>query len=192
MSGWVQIVNRHFTPEEFDAYCKTLQWTSWRPSFVVLHNTEDPSLKQCPNGLEEKNIKGLVSYYRDTLKWHAGPHLFVDDRQIWAFTPLTVPGVHSPSWNEVAWGVEMLGNYEVEAFDSGRGAKVRQNAIATLATLHAVLGIDVHDLKLHKEDKNTTHKKCPGKHVHKAEVIQAVDELIKSRHGGQQSPQPTG
>ena len=188
MSNWIEIVNRSFTMEEFDTYCHTLQWTSWRPIFIVLHNTEEPNLKQCPNGLTEKNIQVEVKYYRDEKKWHAGPHLFIDDRQIWAFTPLTVPGVHSPSWNRLAWGVETLGNYEVEAFTSGRGAKVRDNAIAALATLHAVLGIDAHTMRFHKEDPNTTHKKCPGKNVRKLEMIQAVDDLIRSRHGGEHSP----
>jgi hypothetical protein len=187
MSRWVEIVNQNFTPEEFDAYCRTLQWTAWRPNFVVLHNTAVPSLAQRPNGLTEKHIQGFVAFYRDEKGWHAGPHLFIDDRQIWVFTPLTVPGVHSPSWNTVALGVEMLGNYEVEAFDGGRGALVRENAMAALTTLHEVLGIDVNTLKLHREDPETTHA-CPGKNVRKLEVIQAVEDLIRSHHGGEHSP----
>jgi hypothetical protein len=188
MSGWIEIVDQNFTPEEFDAYCQTLRWTSWRPSFVVLHNTGVPSLKQRPQGLTEEHIQGLVSYYRDDQDWHAGPHLFIDDRQIWVFTPLTVPGVHSPSWNRLALGVEMLGDYEGEAFDSGRGAQVRENAMAALATLHDVLGIDVNTLKLHREDPRTTHA-CPGKNVRKLEVIQAVQDLIISQREGEHSPE---
>jgi hypothetical protein len=188
MSEWVEIVDQNFTPDEFDAYCRTLQWTAWRPSFVVLHNTGVPSLAQRPDGLTEAHIQGLVAYYRDDQGWHAGPHLFIDDRQIWAFTPLTVPGVHSPSWNRLALGVEMLGDYEVEAFDSDRGALVRENAMAALATLHEVLGIDVNTLRLHREDPQTTHA-CPGKNVRKLEVIQAVQDLIMSHHGGEHSPE---
>lgn len=188
MSAWVEIVDRNFTPDEFDAYCHTLQWTAWRPSFVVLHNTAVPSLAQRPNGLTEKHIQGLVSYYRDDQHWHAGPHLFIDDLQIWVFTPLTVPGVHSPSWNRRTLGVEMLGDYEVEAFTSDRGAMVRENAIAALATLHEILGIDVNTMKLHREDPETTHA-CPGKNVRKLEVIQAVQDLIMGRHGGEHSLQ---
>jgi hypothetical protein len=179
-------VDQSFTPEEFDAYCNTLQWTAWRPSFVVLHNTAEPSLEQRPDGLTEAHIQGLVSYYRDDQGWHAGPHLSIDDRQIWVFTPLTVPGVHSPSWNRLALGVEMLGNYETEAFDSGRWAQVRQNAMAALPTLHAVLGIDVNTLKLHREDPKTTHA-YPGKNVRKLKVIQAVENLIISQHGAEHS-----
>src|SRR5262245_39930043 len=161
MAGWKGIVGESFSPEEFDRYCHTLQWTAWRPSFIALHNTASPSLAQRPNGLTKQHIKNLEAYYRDEKGWKAGPHLFVDDKQIWVFTPLTVSGVHSPSWNKLALGVEMLGDYDSEAFDSGRGLKVRKHAVAALATLSAVLGIDPASMKLHREDPATTHA-CPG------------------------------
>lgn len=183
MPGWKGIVAKTFTPDGFDNYCHTLQWTAWRPSFIVLHNTGSPSLAQRPNGLTLQHIQNLEAFYRDTQKWKAGPHLFVDDKQIWVFTPLTVSGTHSPSWNKVALGVEMLGDYDHEAFDSGRGLAVRQNAIAALATLSAILGIDSHTMQLHREDPLTTHA-CPGSNVRKLEVIQEVDDLLVARHGG--------
>src|ERR1700759_5615054 len=127
MPNWKPIVGQTFDQDQFKAYCSGLVWSSWRPSFVVLHNTGAPSLAQRPNGISKANIDNLVGYYRDTNGWSAGPHLFVDDRQIWVFTPLTTSGVHSPSWNAVSLGVEMLGDYESEAFDSGRGLLVQQN-----------------------------------------------------------------
>ena len=99
-------------------------------------------------------------------------------------TPLTVSGVHSPSWNKSAFGLEMLGNYEDEAFDTGRGLKVRKNAVAAMATLSAILGLDPASMKLHKEDPATTHA-CPGKKVKKLEVIQEVQELMAARHSGE-------
>ena len=191
MPGWKGIVGASFNPDEFDAYCHTLQWLAWRPSFIVLHNTGVPSLAQRPNGLTKKHIQGLEAFYRDEQKWNAGPHLFVDDKQIWVFTPLTVSGVHSPSWNKVALGVEMLGDYEKEAFDSGRGLKVRKNAVAALATLCAVLGFDSQTTRLHREDPLTTHA-CPGKNVHKLEVIQEVQNLVLSRHPGDHALKPPG
>jgi hypothetical protein len=184
MSNWKGIIGKRFSSGEFDEYCQHLQWTSWRPSFVVLHNTGSPTLAQRPEGLTEQHIKNLETYYRDHMGWRAGPHLFVDDRQIWVFTPLTVSGTHSPSWNKVSLGVEMVGDYESEAFDSGRGAAVRKNAVAALATLHAVLGLDSHTLKLHREDPLTTHA-CPGQHVHKLDIIQGVHDLILARHAGE-------
>ena len=183
MSGWKGIVGKSFTPDAFDAYCHGLHWNAWRPSFIVLHNTASPSLAQRPNGLTHQHILNLEEFYRDTQKWSAGPHLFVDDKQIWVFTPLTVSGIHSPRWHNVSFGVEMLGDYDAEPFNKGRGAKVRDNAIAALATLSAVLGIDSHSMKIHREDPLTTHA-CPGTNVHKQEVIQAVHDLIVARNSG--------
>lgn len=189
MPGWKGIVGRSFTPDEFDGYCHTLQWTAWRPSFIVLHNTATPSLAQRPDGLTRQHIQSLEAFYRDTQGWKAGPHLFVDDRQIWVFTPLTVSGTHSPSWNKVALGIEMLGDFETEAFDSGRGLEVRKNAVAALATVSAILGIAPDTMRLHREDPLTTHA-CPGKNVRKLDVIQAVQDLIAARHAGEHVVQP--
>lgn len=171
--SWKEIVGRSFDRAGFEAYCKTLSWPGWRPSFIVLHNTAVPSLAMRPAGLTAQHIKNLVSFYRDTQKWSAGPHLFVDDKQIWVFTPLTTSGVHSPSWNKVAFGIEMLGDYATEPFDSGRGAAVRKNAVSAMASLSEVLGLDPDKMRLHKEDPATTHN-CPGAKVSKAEVIAEV------------------
>jgi hypothetical protein len=181
--AWKGIVGLSFNADDFDTYCHDLKWNAWRPSFVVLHNTASPSLAQRPNGLTKKNIDGLEAYYRDEKQWSAGPHLFVDDRQIWVFTPLTMSGVHSPSWNKLALGVEMLGDYATEEFDSGRGLDVQQNAVAAIATLSAVLGIDPATMRLHKEDPKTDHD-CPGKKVNKARFITAVKDLMAERHPG--------
>jgi N-acetylmuramoyl-L-alanine amidase CwlA len=183
--AWKGIVGINFSPDEFDSYCHGLRWTAWRPSFVVLHNTSSPSLAQRPNGFTKQHILNLEKYYRDEMHWSAGPHLFVDDKQIWVFTPLTLSGVQSPCFNKISLGVEMLGEYETEAFDSGRGLKVQHNAVAAFATLHAVLGLSPDTIKLHKEDACTTHKTCPGKNVIKAKFVQAVKELLAERHGGE-------
>ena len=129
-------------------------------------------------------MQNFVTYYRDEKGWSAGPHLFVDDKAIWVFTPLTVSGIHSPSYNMVAIGLEMLGNYDSDAFDSGRGLKVRQNAVAAMASLSAVLGLDPLKMKLHWEDRKTIHS-CPGPGVRKLELIQEVQDLLLVRHSGE-------
>jgi len=183
MPTWKPIVGLSFTADQFDSYCLSLQWTAWRPSFLVMHNTAIPSLAQRPNGFTAQHMQNLASFYRDQKKWSAGPHLFIDDKKIWVFTPLTLSGVHSPSWNKLAIGIEMLGNYAVESFKTDRGLKVRENAVAAMATLCAVLGLDPATIKLHKEDRATTHD-CPGKKVIKAEVISEVKALMMARHAG--------
>jgi hypothetical protein len=184
MVNWKGIVGTAYSAEDFDTYVRSLSWSGWRPRFIVLHNTAAPSLAQRPNGLTHQNILNLERYYRDEKGWSAGPHLFVDDQQIWVFTPLTTSGVHSPSWNSISLGVEMLGDYEHEAFDSGRGLKVRQNAVSAMASLSAVLGLDPASMRLHREDPATTHA-CPGKNVKKLAVIQEVQDLITTRFAGE-------
>jgi hypothetical protein len=171
--NWKGIVGQSFTPETFKEYVQGLSWTDWQPEFIVLHNTGEPTLAQRPAGLTYQHILGLQAYYRDEQGWSAGPHLFVDDLQIWVFTPLTVPGIHSPSWNSVALGVEMLGDYDTEEFDRGRGLLVQQNAVAAVTILSAALGLDPDSMRLHREDPKTTHH-CPGDNVDQSTFIQLV------------------
>jgi N-acetylmuramoyl-L-alanine amidase-like protein len=180
MAQWKGIVGRRFTPEEFDAYVSSLTFDAWRPQFVVLHNTAVPKLSEWHQVSGEQRMHGLESYYRDTKHWSAGPHLFVADDLIWVFTPLTTSGIHSPSWNHVSWGVEMVGDYTAEPFDP----RVRDNAVEALAILHGAIGLDSHTMRLHKEDPKTTHRGCPGIHVDKEEMIQRVHDRIVARNPG--------
>ena len=189
MADWKGIIGKSFTAEEFDSYCHTLQWTAWRPSFLVVHNTGAPSLAQRPKGFTKQHMLNFEAFYRDQQKWKAGPHLFVDDKKIWVFTPLTVSGTHSPSWNKVSLGLEMLGDYERESFSNGRGLRVRENTVAALATLCAILGFDPATTRVHREDPLTTHA-CPGKNARKLELIQDVQDLMVKRHAGEHPIKP--
>ena len=157
----MNIVGRRFSPTEFAAYVAALGLSNTFARFVVLHNTGSPTLAQRPDGLTAQHIENLKSYY-EGLGWHAGPHLFVDDHGIWAFSPLTAPGVHSPSWNHCSWGVEQLGDYDQEDYNSGRGDAVKGNAIAAVAVLSRAGGLDSHSMRLHRADPLTTHRDCPG------------------------------
>jgi hypothetical protein len=168
------------TVEEFEKYVADLKLADWHPDFVVLHNTAAPSSKQWQSSPIQQRLRNLTDYYRG-LGWHAGPHMFIDDTTIWLFTPLTEKGVHSPSWNGVAWGIEMVGDYDVESFESGFGLGVRHNAEGAIAALLKKLGKPCNstNLRLHKEDSKTTHD-CPGKHVVKATVISEVQARMAS------------
>src|SRR6266852_4923356 len=177
MPTWKGIVGLGLNPKEFVNYVAGLHFTSWRPQFVVLHNTAIPKLADWHAASGEQRMYNLERFYRDEQKWSAGPHLFVADDLIWVFTPLTVSGVHSPSWNSITWGVEMVGDYNVEPFSP----QVRDNAVSALATLHAALGLDPSDMRLHKEDPRTTHD-CPGKNVNKADMIGLVLDCLATRH----------
>jgi hypothetical protein len=148
-----------------------------------LHNTAAPTLQQWMSGptTPQQRILNLEAYYRDQMGWSAGPHLFIDNQLIWAFTPLTTSGVHSPSWNHVSWGIEMVGDYSQESFDQGPGAAVADNAVKALATLHTLMGLDPDTLKFHKEDPGTTHN-CPGSNVNKPNIIARVRQRMGGDH----------
>lgn len=176
--AWASIINRAFTPETIGPYLSSLP----RPSFVrfvVVHNTGAPSLTTYRGYSSRKNpitdaqwLRNLEGYYRDKQGWKAGPHWFVtpNNAGLLAFTPSTVPGTHSPSWNSQSLGVEMVGDYQSEPFDPG----VRRNTIALLAELHLWLRLDPGTIRFHREDAKTTHKDCPGKNVNKAQLIADV------------------
>ncbi len=179
--AWKGIVGRRFSPDEFDDYVKQLTFSAWRPQFVVVHNTGVPSLAQRPNGFTQQHIHNLELFYRDQQKWSAGPHCFVDQNGIWVFTPLTVPGVHSPSWNSLSWGVETLGDYMKDEFID----PIHANLVACLATLHATMGLDIHSVRFHKEDIKTTHRDCPGVRIDKSSLVEDVNNLIVTRASGE-------
>lgn len=200
--AWKPIDGRGLSIDEFKKHVDGLNFV-WKPSGIAVHNTGNPSLNPLKNHgswhgssipPQRRVNEGLVSYYKSQ-GWSAGPHLFIDDEKIWLFTPLNTPGVHSPSWNGTKIGIEMVGDYEIEAFDSGPGAKVRDNTVAALAILHAKLGLDPDTIKLHREDPRTTHA-CPGKNVDKEKLIQRVinymgeggDHAIDEDEGGDTPP----
>jgi hypothetical protein len=172
---WKGIVAQNFTPDEFRQYVTGLTFDEWVPTFITLHHTAEPSLADRPNGFNERSMRALESFYRDEQGWSAGPHLFVDDQSagIWVFTPLTTPGVHAKSFNSHSLGLEMLGNYDAEDFDSGRGLAVQQNAVAAIAILSKALGIDPETMMCHRDEPSTV-KTCPGGNVDKGTFIQAV------------------
>lgn len=178
-------VKKLFSPPQFEefvhklAYPKTPASFGWqpKPEFIVVHNTAEPSLAQWAKLGGLQRIKNLESYYKNDQKWSGGPHLFVAPEGIWLFNALEYPGVHSPSWNRVAFGVEMVGDYDTEDFNaqSGASATVRAYSVQALAVLSAKFSFDSTSLRLHKEDPKTTHE-CPGKTVHKGDLVQAVHD----------------
>jgi N-acetylmuramoyl-L-alanine amidase len=184
MPAWKGIVGKGFTAADFDQYVRSVEMGVWRPSFVVLHNTYIPKLSDWHKVPGAQRMRNLESYYRDTQHWSAGPHLFIADDLIWAFTPLNTPGVHSPSWNAISWGVELVGDYSTEPLSP----EVQANATSALASLHVLAGIDPGTLRLHKEDPKTSHKDCPGHNVIKNDVITLVSADMQNSYPGEHTP----
>ncbi len=97
--------------------------------------------------------------------------------QVLFFTPIILPGVHSPSWNGTKFGVEMVADYDQESAEDGDGLAVKLTAVAVFASLYGKLGLDPDGIKLHKEDTRTTHA-CPGKNIDKVEFISLVHQYM--------------
>lgn len=200
---WKPIVGKAFpTAEDFSSYVQTLQPALWRPSFLVVHNTSAPDLKTYAGHWNRANpitdeqwMQNLVGYYRDTQHWSAGPHLFVTPKNICVFTPLDTSGVHSPSWNNISWGVECVGEFETDQFDG----PVKDNLIAALAILHSAAGLQPlpyiwghKGLHFHKEDPRTTHRSCPGRNMIKTNLVAAVQAYMDNSNAGEHTPGATG
>jgi hypothetical protein len=173
----MNIIGKHFTANGFAAYAPSIiKASKWQGEFIVLHNTGSPTIAQRPEGLTLAHVENLKAYY-ESLGWHAGPHLFCDQNGIWVFSPLSAPGVHSPSWNSFSYGVEQLGDFDTENYSSGPGAKIRGNAIAAMAVIARAAGIDSQSIRLHKTDPLTDHKDCPGEHC-----ASQIEEIRASVH----------
>lgn len=196
---WKGIVGRSFpTVADFAAYVDTVQFGLWRPRFVVVHNTGAPDLATYEKHFtrpvpvtDEQWMQNLVGFYRDQQRWSAGPHLFVTPRSVCAFTPLNTEGVHTPSWNSISWGVETVGDFNVDPFDGA----IRDNLVGALAVLHAKAGLQplpfelgVRGLHFHYEDKKTTHRDCPGKHMVKLDLVARVQASIEAMSAGEHRP----
>ena len=86
MAAWKGIVGKGFRPEYFRQYVDSLTFPDWRPQFVIVHYTSAPRLSQWHSTPGATRMLNLESYYRDQMKWSAGPHLFVADDLIWVYS----------------------------------------------------------------------------------------------------------
>lgn len=182
-ASWKGIIGVGMNVEQFRAYVAGIQFTTWKPSFMVLHNTGAPKLSQWHSVSGAARMENLTNYYKNEQHWSGGPHAFVADDLIWPFTPMTGPGVHTPSWNGISLGIELVGDYNVEDDDAGPGHLAYMNAVAVFAIVHARLGLNPETIRFHKEDVNTTHKDCPGNDIVKAKFIQDVMEFMGESGG---------
>ena len=107
------------TLEEFCSYVASYDFGTIPPDQVVIHNTANPDASWAPlstsdrtwwdrdeRGLtttairnkRQKQLDAIKAYYVG-LGWDAGPHLFIDDRWIWLFTPMADIGIHAKEGN---------------------------------------------------------------------------------------------
>lgn len=162
--GSFPIVGYRFTPAQFLLYAKHIADTArmtWSPIGCTAHHTAAPSLAQRPNGLIEQHMRNLRSYYKDSLGWSCGPHIFTDDNGIWVFSPLQSRGIHARSFNNTRFGIEMLGDFDNEDPNSDRAKKSIYNGQFAIAALLKAFGLQPDKINFHRHDPLTS-KSCPG------------------------------
>jgi len=142
---------------------QSLGWASG----VCLHHTASPSLEQRPRGFTIQHMRNLENFYKNELGWSAGPHLFIDDDQIFGLSSLEEKGVHARSFNATHIGIEVLGDYDSEDPLSGRGLQCWETAAKATSILLDALGKSENAVAFHREDPKTS-KTCPGEKVTKS------------------------
>jgi hypothetical protein len=133
-------VGQGLTADQFRGYVQTYNFGTVPPDYIVLHHTAIPSTlaARYPTGAvwdanegglspdqiyakRKRQLDKLRDYYRDTLFWTAGPHLFIDEKYIWLFTPMYNVGIHAAQGNSYrdkqkrlhySIGIEVIGYYE--------------------------------------------------------------------------------
>ncbi len=193
--SWTPIVRKAFDLKELKEFISTLDFSQWKPSLIVWHNTALPTIQQweksyqsdISKGLEPgiTRINSLENFFKNNNGWPSGPHAFVYKDKVWAFTPFNKKGTHSPSWNGIAIGIEMIADFDKEDDDSGIGLLIKNNTIALTAMLCEKLGLNPQTaIKLHKEDKKTTHD-CPGHNIAIDKQLMIDSVLEYMGHGGE-------
>lgn len=172
-------LGRVWTPETLRVYLQTRERPQWIGA-VVLHHTAYPNLATRPRGFTIQHILNIADYYRRPPDqggrgWSSGPHLFVDDEQVFGMCDFASRGVHALSFNHDSLGIEVLGNYDEEDQRSGRGLRCWQIAASVSRELLAWLRLPVsrETLRFHRDDPRTA-KTCPGARVDRAWVTDLV------------------
>ena len=137
--GQFKYIGQGLKADEFARYVETYDFGAQPPDFIVLHHTGIPSTAAAPSssgwrwdnsegGLSEgqlyrkrlKQLETLREHYRVNLSWDRGPHLFIDDKWIWLFTPMYDQGIHAKEGNgyrdsngrlHYSIGIEVCGDF---------------------------------------------------------------------------------
>lgn len=137
--------------------------TNYWTQKIVLHHTVKPTPAQWRG---YHSMANLARYYRDTMRWPSGPHLFVchgapnpADNGIWQLTPLNAQGTHAGVCNRDGIGIEVVGRYD----DAPWPPVTRQLVLATVRALLTWRGLPVSAVVGHRDCGS--RKSCPGRAI---------------------------
>jgi hypothetical protein len=212
--GQFLYIGRGLKADLFTEYVRTYNFGTVPPNFVVIHHTAVPDTLHARHrhatwdsreqGLTEQQIynkrlgqlTGIKNYYQNSLGWNRGPHLFIDERWIWLFTPMFNVGIHAAEGNgwppNYSIGIEVVGDYtrvqwppQVEAL-VGHAVAVIKQRLGTFELVHRRFagGVSGH--------RDYNKPSCPGNAVTNAYYMGVLrrgwDQL--QRGGGFVSPMP--
>jgi len=168
-------VGRVWTCESLAQYLDAIATPNWCEA-VTLHHTAAPSLAQRPNGFSIQHIANIRDFYKSDKGWSAGPHLFIDEDQLFGMCDFRRKGIHATSFNRSAIGIEVLGDYDSENPRTDRGLACWRNATAAVRVLLEWLGLKANEstVLFHRDD-SATAKTCPGRKVKKDWVLSLID-----------------
>lgn len=131
---------------------------------IVLHHTWSPTVASWRGMM---TLNGMQRFY-EKQGWDRGPHLYLctgapkpDDDGIWQLTPLNMQGIHAGTANRWAWGIEVVGNYDVGTWSPATFTLVRDVVLALCAWRGIAISRDT--LIGHREVPSP--KTCPGRFV---------------------------
>jgi len=167
-------VGRVWNPKTLEEYLSTIKKPDWCKA-ITLHHTGVPSLVQRPQGLNIGMIANIRDFYKNDNGWSAGPHLYIDEDEIYGLCDLRKKGVHAISFNKIAIGIEVLGWYDKEDPKTGRGLACWQTAAGAVRVLLNWLNLEPNEdtVLFHRDDPETCGT-CPGTLVEKEWVIDLV------------------
>lgn len=176
--------------ESFASYVQGYNFGSIPPDYVVIHHTAIPSTlyARYPTGSvwdageagmsepqiqakRKRQLDNIMVYYRDTRGWSAGPHLFIDEKYIWLFSPMSVVGVHASGGNSYrdnagalhySIGLEVVGYYEYVTWPKAVADNVSGAVAALQQTLHTFKYIDKPWMGGISAHRHYNKPSCPG------------------------------
>ncbi len=211
--GLFLYIGKGLHADEFTAYVESYQFGSQPPNYIVLHHTYIPdtlsaralhaSWDSHEEGLTEQQIYNkrlnqlyaIKEHYRIHLGWDRGPHLFIDDRWIWLFTPMYHMGIHAGPGNgyraggnlNYSIGIEVIGNYSLVRWPApvealvGHAVAVLKRRLGTFEITYRPLagGISSH--------RDYNKSSCPGDAITEEYYIGVLERgwqrLLQSQHG---------
>jgi len=175
---WANFDGRPYDRASLAAHIAAIDFSHWRrkdgskgvPLYLVFHNTSEPTIALWLSWslqVRQQYILNAEHMYEVEDGWRAGPHFFVPptvDPCAFGFSDPGTAGTHASCFNSDSIGIEQVGEFNVEAYDTGPGAIVQDNTIYLAALLYRRIGIapDTNTLKFHIECKADDHD-CPGK-----------------------------